>query len=336
MTLRLIEVIVPGGRSEEVREVLDGTDATSVATHALSDGNELVRALCGAQRTERVLDALEQRFSGLEGFRVVLVAVEATLPRLAEPSRDGPDAGQTAADARRAHQRISREELYADVSAGARWSNVHLAGVVLSTLVAAVGLVKDNTAVIIGAMVIAPLLGPNMALALGTTLGDAQLILRSLRTGLGGLLVGLALALIIGGVFAPDLSVAEIASRTEVGLGDVVLALASGAAGALAFTTGAPAALIGVMVAVALLPPLVVFGLVLSIGELSAAAGAGLLLLTNVICVNLAAVVTFLAQGIRPRLWWEAARARRATTFATVLWAALLLVLVALMVLSQQ
>ena len=131
-----------------------------------------------------------------------------------------------------------------------------------------------------------------------------------------------------------DPTVGEIAGRTEVGPGDVVLALASGAAGALAFTTGAPASLVGVMVAVALLPPLATVGLLLSSGNWSEASGAVVLLTTNVVCVNLAAVVTFLAQGIRPNTWWEAERARKSTHRAVLAWTLVLTVLVILIVIG--
>jgi uncharacterized membrane protein len=104
--------------------------------------------------------------------------------------------------------------------------------------------------------------------------------------------------------------------------------LASGAAGALSFTSAAPAVLIGVAVAVALMPPLVVFGLLLGAGDYSLALGALLLFLANLICVNLAGVVTFLSQGIEPRTWWEAKNAKEATVIAIVGWILLLAMLI--------
>ncbi len=81
------------------------------------------------------------------------------------------------------------------------------------------------------------------------------------------------------------------------------------------------------MVAVALLPPTVTFGLLLGDGRLGAAGGAGLLLLVNLVSVNLAAVAMFLLQGIRPAQWWEAEQAKRAAHRAIVLWGALLVLL---------
>ncbi|WP_316967012.1 DUF389 domain-containing protein [Candidatus Methanocrinis natronophilus] len=122
----------------------------------------------------------------------------------------------------------------------------------------------------------------------------------------------------LGSFLQVDPGGSEIASRTVVGLGDV--ALASGSAGALAFTTGVSATLIGVMVAVALLPPLVAFGLLMGSGNESLAWGAMLLFVANFIAINLSGVATFLAQGIRPQRWSQAKRAKRASIAAMVLW----------------
>jgi uncharacterized membrane protein len=88
-------------------------------------------------------------------------------------------------------------------------------------------------------------------------------------------------------------------------------------------------------VAVSLLPPLVTFGLLLGSGFLPEAIGALLLFLVNVICVNLSGVVTFLAQGIAPRSWWEAKMARRATKIAIILWVLILAVLIVAIIASK-
>jgi uncharacterized hydrophobic protein (TIGR00341 family) len=207
--------------------------------------------------------------------------------------------------------------------------------VVLSTIVAAVGLYYDSVAIIIGAMVIAPLLGPNVALSLGTTLGDLSLLRGALLTALAGIASTVVLSAIIGALVQVNPASPEVASRNAVGLGDIAVALASGCAGALAFTTGVSATLIGVMVAVALLPPLVTFGLLLGGGHSAAAMGALSLFLMNLICVNLAGVMTFLVQGIRPAIWWERDRAVKATRIAIALWAALLAALVGMLLLRK-
>ena len=173
--------------------------------------------------------------------------------------------------------------------------------VFLSTIVAAIGLIENNVAVIIGAMVIAPLLGPNLALSLSTTLGQVNGILGGLKT----LAVGIALALGISylvGVFYPGIELTpELLTRTSVGLDGLALALASGAAAALSITTGVSSVLVGVMVAVALLPPTVTLGICLGLELYKEALGAALLLIANIASVNLTAQLTMRLKGIKPR-----------------------------------
>ena len=118
-------------------------------------------------------------------------------------------------------------------------------------------------------------------------------------------------------------------ARTDVGMDSIALALASGAAAVLSITTGLSSVLVGVMVAVALLPPTATLGLMLGAGQFEHALGAGLLLAVNVVCVNLAAKVVFLAKGIHPRTWWERKKARRAMVLYLLIWIASLALLVA-------
>jgi uncharacterized hydrophobic protein (TIGR00341 family) len=315
MALRLIEMVLPEKDSEEIRELLKEHTVLEHRQLRLPDGEMLVRILLQAEQGEAVLDILGKRYAGKEGNRLVILAVEATLPR------DDPEPSATEENS---PERIGREELYEDIKAAARCTRVFLTMVVLSTIVAAVGLYYNSVAIIIGAMVIAPLLGPNVALALATALGDLALLRHALLTALAGIATAMVLSVFIGVLLNVDPATPEIASRNAVGLGDIAVALAAGAAGALAFTTGASASLIGVMVAVALLPPLVTFGLLLGGGHPAMAMGALSLFLMNLICVSLAGVTTFLVQGIRPTKWLEKDRASKAMRIAIGLWMTLL------------
>ncbi len=333
MALRLIEMVLQEKDSEEIRELLKEYKVLEGRQVRLPDGEVLVRVLLDAELCEGLLDALEERYAGVEGYRVVILPVEATLPR-AEPEQ-AVAPGRTRPK-KKAPERIGREELYESIKDAARCSRIYLVMVVLSTVVATAGLRQNSVAIIIGAMVMAPLLGPNMALALATTLGDLSLLRRALRTGLAGMATAIVLSVIIGALVHVDPTLTEIASRTRVRLGDIAVALASGCAGALAFTTGVSTTLIGVMVAVALLPPLAAFGLLLGGGEPTLAAGAFSLFLMNLICVNLAGVTTFLAQGIHPAAWLEKDRAAKATRIAIGLWVALLMALLGLILLLRK
>jgi uncharacterized hydrophobic protein (TIGR00341 family) len=334
MALRLIEMVLQEKDGDEVHALLCKCKVIEHRQIRLGNSEILARILLDAEQSETVLDLLEKRYAKVEGNRIVILPVEATLPRAqaeAEPEETAAP-GQSSPTEEPA-QRIGREELYEDIKNGARLSRVYMAMVALSTVVAAIGLHHNSVAVVIGAMVIAPLLGPNVALSLGTTLGDLSLLRHGLLTALAGVAAALVLSVLIGVLLDVDPTSSEMASRTRVVLGDIIVALASGSAGALAFTTGVSATLIGVMVAVALLPPLVTSGLLLGGGHSALAIGAFSLFLVNLICVNLAGVTTFVLQGIKPTIWWEKEQAVKATRIAIALSVLLLALLVALILL---
>ena len=350
MALRLIQITAPGEIDPE--ELVDPSRLLAVWNDCRDDTTRVIHLAVPAENTEAIMDELEDRLGSREGFRLVLLEIEALLPRPEEEEEKkeeekqeergesrsgeagaaeaGEEEGEVETEAEKSF-RISREELHADVTDGLAISPIFLAMTVLSAVVAAVGLLRDDLAVVIGAMVIAPLLRPNVALALATTLADRKLAWRAFKTNATGVVTAVALAAGLGLVLPVDPSIPALASRTELDLGSLALALAAGAAGTLAFTQGLSGAVIGVMVAVALLPPAVAFGLLAGAGDFGPALNALLLTAGNVICINLAGVATFLIQGIRPRHWWEAERARKASLAAVVLWLLLLLALVAVL-----
>lgn len=335
MPLRLLEVLAPTDELHRVCElVAEEEGVLDVRILDASGPSSVARVLLPAENTESVSDLLADELESCEDFRVLLLAVEATIPSPEKEEEEEEEEGEEEEEedeSEEAPSRVSREELYQNLSEGATLSAVYLVTVGLSAVVAAVGLVRGDVAVVIGAMVIAPLLGPNVAVSLAATLGDGPLARRALAASAAGIAVAFGVSFLAGFVVPVDPTVPELAARSRVGFGDLALALAAGSAGALAYTTGLPAAVIGVMVAVALLPPLVAAGLLSGSGRWDLATGAFLLALTNVVCVNLAGVATFLAQKVRPRTWWEAEKAKKATRWAVVTWMTMLAVLVGIL-----
>lgn len=329
MPLRLLEVYVPSSENLSwINEQVEKLDVHAVWTESEVDNQHTVKILVSSEESGELMDIIQKRFSSNDNFRMILLPVEATVPRVESDKKKTENKEEKPKKIKSLG--ISREELYSDITSGIQTSKVFIFMTILSSIVASIGVLKDNVAVIIGAMVIAPLLAPNVALALSVTLGDIELSKKSIRSNLLGVTIGLIISVSIGYFLYIDPTIHELKSRTEVGLGDIVLALASGSAGALSFTVGLPSALIGVMVAVALLPPLVAFGMLLGAGYFSLAYGALILLLVNVIAVNLSGVITFALQGVRPINWWEADKARKSTYFAIITSTVLLIILIAL------
>lgn len=327
MSLRLMEIFAPGVEGNRIVQVLQERPKVSIWTERGTGANEVVRAVVPVEATDGILDLLDQHFGDVEGFRVIILRVEATFPRPEEPEEEDGEGDEHDTPS---PGRLSREELYADVSEASRVTRTYVLLMTLAGVVAALGLHLNNVAVIIGAMVIAPLLGPNVGLALATTLGDGKLARRAVQATL----LGFGLAVAVGAVFgwvlqtpAPTPAQGEIFFRTQIRWEDILLAVAAGGAGTIAFTAGVATVIVGVMVAVALLPPMVTLGMLLGAGHWDPALGAFLLVVAYLVGINLAGVSTFVARGVRPMTWWEEEKARRATRLAIPLWALLLLLL---------
>jgi uncharacterized hydrophobic protein (TIGR00341 family) len=326
--MRIIEVIADPGHLDTLLGIAEQHEVADVWFNTPGEGERSVlRMLVSDATRQAVIDALQVVLGSSEGARIIIQPVEAVLPRPEEKPENGKQGVDSVSQ--------TREELYDRIQRDTRLDSTFLLLVCLSTVVACIGLIEDNVAVIVGAMVIAPLLGPNIALAFATSLGDSQLTWQALKTNLAGLGLTLMMSIITGIVWQSNLHSSEIMVRTDVGLAGVVLALASGAAAVLSLITGLSSALVGVMVAVALLPPAATLGMMLGSGELSAALGASLLLAVNVVCINLSAKLMFLFKGIRPRTWLEKSRARQSVTIYTTFWILSLLALIAAIILRH-
>ena len=177
--MKIIEVIADESYIDSIKNIADKNDASDF--WVVSSGREerkVVRILVKPEQRQIILDALQGILSTSLSARVVVIPIEATLPREEEPEKKTKiiSAAET-----------TREELYNSIGKNAHLNRTYLLLIFLSTVVVAIRLLKDNVAVVIGAMVIAPLLGPNLALALGTALGDTDLMWKAFKTGLAGM-----------------------------------------------------------------------------------------------------------------------------------------------------
>ena len=318
--MRVFEVITDQGHVDTLRGIAAQQEVVDIwVGHNDEDGRCSTRLLVRPEKQQAVMDALQSLLATADDTRILVLPVEATLPRLEEDSLE---------DEKQSSVTRSREELYQKIVSGAKLDSNFMYMVIMSTIVAAIGLLEDNVAVVIGAMVIAPLLGPNMALAFATTLGEGKLLWSALKSNIAGLFTALGLSILIGFVWPLNFDSHELIMRTDVGMDGIVLALVSGAAAVLSLTAGWSNSLVGVMVAVAILPPTATVGLMLGSGNYQHALGAALLLAVNIVCVNLASNITFLLKGIKPRTWYEKKKAKQSLTIFVLFWLIVFVVLV--------
>jgi len=194
----------------------------------------------------------------------------------------------------------------------------------LATVIATYGVLSDSTATVIGAMIVAPLMGPIMATTAAVIMGSTNRALRSLGLVIAGVLsvivLSYLLAFIVPDVTITYLSNAEITSRIQPGLFALLTALAAGAAGAFITSREEIAdSMGGVAISISLVPPLCVVGISLNQGEWSGAAGAMLLFLTNFLAILLAGGLVFMLAGLGSLAVSEMSRRVRRRAYALII-----------------
>lgn len=184
----------------------------------------------------------------------------------------------------------------------------------ISGVISTLGLLAGSTAAIIGAMIVAPLMGPIVAVAYAITAGNRRLLKRSGYAVFSGCLLTILSAYIICQIVGINTLNSEITQRTHPTLIDLIIGLAAGAAGSFAQTRRNIAdALPGVAIAVALVPPLSVIGIGLAIKSTPVAFGSTLLFLTNLAGIILSGGLVFIWQN-----YGSLERAKRGLTTSVV------------------
>lgn len=317
--MRLLQISVPDGSQEDVTGVLSEYDLPYVVHDATgsSDVEAVVSVPMQPEDVEVVLDDLRELSLGDEQLTVVF-DVNTVLLGGEEIEFDEP-ADEDAADR---VARISREELRVRAGELLPSRSTYLLMTAVSAIVATAGVLMDSAAVVVGSMVIAPLIGPSLAASAGTVLDDQELS----RAGLRLQLVGVALAVGAAMAFAflvksaflvpPDIVIPEISQvreRLEPDFLALAIAFGAGIAGGVSLATGVSAAIVGVMIAVALIPPAAVIGIGIAWGLPTVVLGASVLLVLNLAAINLSALGVFWFMGFRPAAWFRTSEARSRT-----------------------
>ncbi len=332
--MKIIEVIADPGHHDTIVAIAEQQQVDDIwSTPNNEDGRIITRLLVRPERRQKVLDALQTILHNAENYRVLILPLDTVLPKPAEVDIKSLTAEQQEEEKTKEKERkkaalmSTREEILAQVEKDAQLDNNFILLVILSAIVAAIGLLENNLAVIVGAMVIAPLLGPNIAFSLGASLGERKLVIESLKALFAGVILAILFSIGIGLLWPGNFDSLELMSRTDVEYSGTAIALASGAAASLSLVSGTSSVLVGVMVAVALMPPAVTIGLMLSIAEYNHALGAALLLAVNIVCINLSAKLVFLFRGIKPRIWLDAHKAKQSRLLYIIIWIILLALL---------
>jgi uncharacterized hydrophobic protein (TIGR00271 family) len=196
--------------------------------------------------------------------------------------------------------RLERDTVVWNSAAAAPLSTDFIVLLAVSALLASGGLLQNSSAVVIGAMLVAPLLGPLAAVSVGLVTARLGLSARALLTLAAGTVATIATSAAAGLVIPIGAPTSEMLARGSPSLIDLGVAVAAGVVGAYATARkDIPAALAGVAIAAALVPPLCTTGLAISIGDADLAYGSFLLFVTNIVSVVLTGGVVLRWMGLR-------------------------------------
>lgn len=303
MAQRTISILVKNGKDSF--DESQWTKDIEIIDHwelAGKDDSRWIVYLIHADDVQSLLDNLQPFLEKEQVGRVTVSTVDTSLPI----SKQEQEREKEKQDQPWFFSTVSREELYDKVQDDASFNINYLLLVFFATVVGAVALLHDNLAVLIGAMVIAPLLGPNIALGFASVVGDLALAKRALLTMGVGVGMVLGVSFLIGLFYSlPDRGV--LIGLTKLGYESLILALCAGAVGVITIAQPMRTNLVGVMVAVALLPPAVATGLFLGNGTGYDAARTGVLVLINIASITLVAQVTFTILHVKRHMrgWLE-------------------------------
>lgn len=186
---------------------------------------------------------------------------------------------------------VDREAVVEKVYEDSGWSSHFAVMTLMSAAIAILGLLLSSPAVVIGAMLISPLMGPIIGLGFAIATFDWQEIRRTSIPIIVGVVLAVAFCALIVLLSPLQTATSEITSRTRPNLFDLLVALFSGLAGTYAMIRGRHGTIVGVAIATALMPPLAVMGFGLATADWDILAGSGLLFFTNLMTIAAAAAV---------------------------------------------
>lgn len=200
-------------------------------------------------------------------------------------------------------QRLYRELLYEGERTRSKVTRF-VTLMVFASIIASLGVAADSTAVVVGAMLIAPLMNPLMGMALSLVMGWPNRLARSALIALVGIVLAIGIGFLIGlaeFTIVDTLTNSQIVSRSNPTFIDLAIAIAAGAAGAYGWSRpDVSTSLPGVAVAIALVPPLTVIGISYSERDWESGNGALLLFATNALAILIVGAAVFLLTGVAP------------------------------------
>jgi len=284
----------PKSHSESLIKALN--EKLNIKNIILLEGknNSLVIIRCNKTKVAGVLEVLNEIGVGTIFGIIDVLDLDVTIPELKEEESDVTDEIKS---------RVSVEEIESTLKEGMQLNLNYYIFIIIAAFIAGTGLILNSTAIIIGAMIISPLMGPILGVSYGMISKNYLLV----KKGILGQILGILIAIGIGIVLAslafliygsPSLTY-EMQNRNFPTIFDLIVSIGAGLAVGFAITGRIQSSLVGIAIAVSLMPPAVNVGITLIYGNVLLSFGSFILLMSNIIAINLTALMVFKIKKIK-------------------------------------
>jgi uncharacterized hydrophobic protein (TIGR00271 family) len=306
--MKQVQITIPNEPRERIQSIISilNTDFSIHNMVALrGENNTLIIFRSPTKVIGRVINNLTKIGIGVSYGIIDILNISATIPESA--------ACCITAEDEQISSRISVEEMKNLIYSSSNPDVHYIIFIILAAITAGAGLLLNSVAIIIGSMIISPMMGPIIGFSFGLVIQDKNLIKNGLKGQGIGIVLGVSMGFLLGLVYHLTLPTspitAEMARRNYPGLLDVIIAVCAGIAVGFCMTGTLESSLVGIAIAVSLMPPTVNIGLALAFEEFSLAGGSAVLLIVNILAINICATFIFKLKKIRQTLapfeFWE-------------------------------
>lgn len=297
--MKQLQVNTPASSSDEVKEVLDEYSSDIFSVEADKDQEDTTVFYATVDSSD--IDAITKEVKSIKEIEVgdlgIRVIKQDSLIEKGQKTRGSSS-------------KLSQEEVYSKAQESATFNRPQWVLMGLSSAIAAYGLILDNIAVVIGAMMLAPVLAPIVSSSIAVTVGDIKMMKKGLFSALGGVFTAIAISSISVLPFTVEIN-STMNTIVSAGVPNLVLSLFVGSAAALAFVTGYRDQIAGVAVAVALVPPLAATGIGITLGDRLFSLNALSIAVINLLAVLISGSISLKLLGFRPSTYYKKKNAKK-------------------------
>jgi uncharacterized hydrophobic protein (TIGR00271 family) len=299
--MRLIQITIPNVPEDNVERVLNVLqDDLQIKNMIMlkSDFNTLINIRHRKTFVPEIIDKLNEIGVGRSYGIIDILNLETTIPRfdMAEPAEGKKGKDKIA-------ERVSVEEIEKDIIENSEPSFNYFLFIVLSAIIAGIGLLTNSAIILIASMILSPLMGPILGLSFSIITKNTWVLKRSLISQIVGLLMAISAGLLLG-MFSRFMiqlpnPTTEMQIRTFPNLFDIIISICGGLAVGFTVTGQIKSSIVGIAIALSLMPPASNVGLALAYLDFALTMGSLILLISNILIINLCTLLIFKLKKIK-------------------------------------